>query len=45
MNATISEGVTEQTKYFLGIDVHKKKWVVTIRALGMFLQTFSMDSS
>ena len=33
------------TKYYLGIDVHKKQWVVTVRALGMFLQTFSMNPS
>jgi transposase len=35
----------EQTKFYIGIDVHKKSWAVTIRALGMELQTFSMDPS
>ena len=45
MTATTSNRVSDETKFFIGIDVHKKKWVVTIRALGMFLQTFSMNPS
>jgi len=35
----------EQTKFYIGIDVHKKNWAVTIRTLGMELQTFSMVPS
>ncbi|MDP6477410.1 MAG: transposase [Nitrospinaceae bacterium] len=34
-----------QTKYYIGIDVHKKSWKVTFRANGMELKTFSMDPS
>ena len=29
--------------FFLGIDVHKKDWKVTVRTNGMELKTFSMD--
>lgn len=29
--------------FFIGIDVHKKKWHVTIRSLNMELKTFVMD--
>ena len=31
--------------FFLGIDVHKKDWKVTVRTNGMELKTFSMDPS
>jgi transposase len=31
--------------FFLGIDVHKKSWKVTVRTNGMELKTFSMDPS
>jgi len=30
--------------FFIGIDVHKKKWVVTIRHNGLTLKTLSMNS-
>ena len=43
--STKNEQEKDPIKYFLGIDVHKKQWVVTIRALGMYLQTFSMNPS
>lgn len=36
---------TNQIVFFIGIDVHKKKWVITIRALGMELKTFVMNPS
>lgn len=29
--------------FYVGIDVHKKRWVITIRWNGMELKTFSMD--
>ncbi len=29
--------------FYVGIDVHKKRWVVTIRHSGLSLKTFSMD--
>lgn len=32
-------------EFFLGIDVHKKSWKVTVRINGMELKTFSMDRS
>lgn len=32
-------------EFFLGIDVHKKSWKVTVRINGMELKTFSMDPS
>jgi transposase len=35
---------SEQT-FFIGIDVHLKRWKVTIRSLGIELKTFSMDAS
>ena len=31
--------------FFLGIDVHKKSWKVTVRTNGMELKTLSMDPS
>ena len=34
-----------QTVFYVGIDVHRKKWVVTIRAYGMELRTVSMNPS
>ena len=35
----------KQITYYVGIDVHKKRWVVTIRALNLELKTFSMNPS
>jgi transposase len=32
-------------RFYVGIDVHKKRWVVTIRSLQMELKTFSMNPS
>jgi len=32
-------------KFFIGLDVHKKNWTVTIRSLGIELTTFSMNPS
>ena len=32
-------------EYYLGIDVHKKNWTVTIRSSGIVIKTFSMDPS
>jgi transposase len=32
-------------KFFIGIDVHKKQWYVTIRSSGIELRTFSMNPS
>jgi transposase len=32
-------------KLFIGLDIHKKNWAVTIRCLGMELSTFSMNPS
>lgn len=34
-----------QLTYYVGIDVHKKRWVITIRAMNMELKTFSMNAS
>jgi len=31
--------------FYLGIDVHKKSWTVTIRSNNMALKTFSMNPS
>ena len=31
--------------FFIGIDVHKKNWTVTIRSNGLELRTFSMNPS
>ena len=31
--------------FYIGIDVHKKRWIVTIRSNGMELRTFSMNPS
>lgn len=32
-------------RFYIGIDVHKKNWKVTIRSLGRLLETYSMDPS
>lgn len=32
-------------KFYIGLDVHKKNWTVTIRSLGIELTTFSMNPS
>ncbi len=39
------KGPNDQTTFYVGIDVRKKRWVVTIRALGLELKTFSMSPS
>lgn len=31
--------------FFIGIDVHKKSWTVTIRVNGMHLKSFTMEPS
>ena len=33
----------ENQVFYIGIDVHKRSWTVTIRNNGMFLKTFSMN--
>ena len=33
----------EGQDFFIGIDVHKKRWIVTIRTEGLNLKTYSMD--
>ncbi len=44
MNSSNSNRISFKGKHFyVGIDVHKKRWVVTIRHNGMELKTFSMD--
>lgn len=41
-----SNGISFKGKHFyVGFDVHKKRWVVTIRHNGLRLKTFSMDPS
>lgn len=35
----------QDNRFFIGLDVHKKKWSVTIRSLNMELKTFSMEPS
>ena len=32
-------------KIFIGIDIHQKNWVITIRTRDTHLRTFSMDPS
>lgn len=44
MNEVIKLSFTGQT-FYIGIDVHKKRWVVTIRNNFMELKTFSMNPS
>ena len=39
-NNTIS---FKDQKIYVGIDVHKKSWKVTIRFAGRIMKTFSMD--
>jgi transposase len=41
--ATIS--APEDNKYYIGIDVHKRSWTVTVRYAHMELKTFVMDPS
>ncbi len=40
-----SESVYKNKKLFVGIDVHKKRWVVSIRTYDLELKTFSMSPS
>lgn len=35
----------EKVLLFIGIDVHKSKWVVTVRTYDLELKTFSMEPS
>jgi len=35
----------EGKDFFVGIDIHKKQWTVTIRHQGLSLKTLSMDPS
>lgn len=37
--------VYKDKQIFVGIDVHKKRWVVSIRSYDLELKTFSMDAS
>ena len=39
------ESCFENKKLFVGIDVHKKRWVVTVRTYDLELKTFSMFPS
>lgn len=39
------ESVFKNKDIFVGIDVHKKRWVVTVRSYDLELKTFSMDAS
>jgi hypothetical protein len=34
----------ENKDLYVGIDVHKKRWVVTVRTYDLELKTFSMDA-
>ena len=34
----------ENKDLYVGIDVHKKRWVVTVRTYDLGLKTFSMDA-
>ncbi len=42
---SIQANPENQLTYYIGLDVHKKRWVVTIRAMNMELKTFSMNPS
>lgn len=42
---TVTKAQYAGTTFFIGLDVHKKSWVVTIRHLGQHVWTFSMDPS
>jgi transposase len=44
MSQKTQENFTGQT-FFIGLDVHKKQWTVTIRTQGLALKTFSMNPS
>ena len=35
----------QKQKFFIGIDVHRKRWFVTVRSNGLELRTFSMNPS
>jgi len=39
------DGFPENVLLFIGIDVHKAKWVVTVRTYDLELKTFSMIPS
>ena len=38
----LAQKVDEKQIIYLGIDVHKKRWVVTVRSYDLELKTFSM---
>lgn len=35
----------ENKELYVGVDVHKKRWVITVRSYDLELKTFSMDAS
>jgi transposase len=35
----------KEQKFFIGLDIHKNNWAVTIRSNGLELKTFSMNPS
>ncbi len=39
------ESCFSEKNLFVGIDVHKKRWVVTVRTYDLELKTFSMKPS
>lgn len=39
------DSVYENKVIYVGIDVHKKRWVVTVRSYDLELKTFSMAAS
>ena len=45
MKKNSSIGNFENQVFYIGIDVHKRSWTVTIRTNNMFLKTFSMNPS
>ena len=45
MSANDNPNATSDNRIFIGLDVHKNKWSVTIRTLNMELKTFSMEPS
>lgn len=41
---TKSDSVFKDKNLFVGIDVHKKRWVVSVRSYDLELKTFSMSA-
>ena len=40
-----ASGYFSNKDLYIGLDVHKKRWVVTVRTYDLELKTFSMDAS